>query len=313
MHSSCRIVFMGTPEFAVPSLKALAAAGHRIVLAVTQPDRPAGRGRKLEASAVKRAALEMGIPVFQPKSIHLPESVRMLSEAKADLFVVAAFGQILKPVVLSIPAQGAINVHASLLPRYRGPAPVQWAIIRREAETGVTIMQMNEGLDTGDVLSTATVGIDATDTGQSLLERLSHVGADLLVETIRNYDRLKPLAVAQDHTQASYAPMLKKSDGRINWAKSAEDIDALIRGTIPWPGAYTSMNGKRLKVFRAKPETGLLDAPPGTVLRSPSDELWIAAANRPISLLEVQIESGRRMPIGMFLKGHPVPAGLVLS
>lgn len=313
MHSSCRIVFMGTPEFAVPSLKALVGAGYRIVLAVTQPDRPAGRGQQLESPAVKKAALEMGIPVFQPRSIHLPEAVRMLGEAKADFFVVAAFGQILKPMVLSIPVQGAINVHASLLPRYRGPAPVQWAIIRREAETGVTIMQMNAGLDTGDVLSFATVAIQTTDTGQSLLERLSYVGADLLVETIRDYDRLKLLAVAQDHTQASYAPMLKKSDGRINWHQSAEDIDALIRGTIPWPGAYTSINGKRLKVFRAKSETGLLDAPPGTVLRSPSDELWIAAANRPISLLEVQIESGKRMPIGIFLKGHPIPAGMVLS
>ncbi len=314
MHASYRIVFMGTPAFAVPSLKRLHDAGHRVVLAVTQPDRPAGRGRKLEASAVKKAALDMGIPVFQPKSIHQPEAVRMLQESRADLFVVVAFGQILKPVVLAIPPLGAINVHASLLPRYRGPAPVQWAIINRETETGVTIMQMDEGLDTGNILASTAIPILPSDTGQSLLERLSDIGADILVQTLMHYPEIQSCAIPQDHRNACYAPMLKKTDGRIDWNRSAQDIDALVRGTLPWPGAYTTLEGKRLKVFRVKPETGNGEkASPGTVLRSPSDELWVAAADRPISLLEVQIESGKRLPVGVFLKGHPVPVGTILT
>ncbi len=314
MHASYRIVFMGTPAFAVPSLKRLHGAGHRVVLAVTQPDRPAGRGRKVEASAVKKAALEMGIPVFQPKSIHQPESVRILQESRADLFIVVAFGQILKPVVLAIPPLGAVNVHASLLPRYRGPAPVQWAIICRETETGVTIMQMDEGLDTGDILASTAVPILPTDTGQSLLERLSEIGADTLVQTLMCYPETQSRATPQNHSLACYAPMLKKTDGRVDWSRSALDIDALVRGTLPWPGAYTTLDGKRLKVFRVKSESGRVgEAPPGTVLRSPADELWVAAADRPISLLEVQIESGKRLPIDVFLKGHPIPVGTVLT
>lgn len=314
MPSSYRIVFMGTPAFAVPSLKRLHNAGHRVVLAVTQPDRPAGRGRKLEASAVKKAALELGIPVFQPQSIHEPEAVRMLQEIRADMFIVVAFGQILKPVLLSIPPLGALNVHASLLPRYRGPAPVQWAIICGETETGVTIMQMDEGLDTGVILSSSAVPILPSDTGQSLLERLSEIGADILLQTLMHYPELRSNAIPQDPGNACYAPMLKKSDGRIDWRRSAQDIDALVRGTLPWPGAYTTLGGKRLKVFRVKSESGgIEETPPGTVLRSPADELWVAAADQPISLLEVQLESGKRLPIGAFLKGHPVPVGTILT
>jgi len=305
---------MGTPAFAVPSLNRLHEAGHRVVLAVTQPDRPAGRGRKLEASAVKKAALELGIPVFQPKSIHEPEAVRMLQESRADIFIVVAFGQILKPVVLSIPPLGAVNVHASLLPRYRGPAPVQWAIICRETETGVTIMQMDEGLDTGDILASAAVPILPSDTGQSLLDRLSEIGADTLLHTLMRYPEIRSHATPQDPGKACYAPMLKKTDGRIDWRRSAQDIDALVRGTLPWPGAYTTLGGKRLKVFRVKSESGNVEeTPPGTVLRSPADELWVAAADQPISLLEVQLESGKRLPIGAFLKGHPVPVGTILT
>jgi len=314
MPTSYRIVFMGTPAFAVPSLKRLHNAGHRVVLAVTQPDRPAGRGRKLEASAVKKAALELGIPVFQPKSIHQPDAVRMLQESRADLFIVVAFGQILKPVVLSIPPLGAVNVHASLLPRYRGPAPVQWAIICGETETGVTIMQMDEGLDTGDILTTTAVPILPSDTGQSLLERLSEIGADTLLQTLMRYPEIRSHATPQDHSKASYAPMLKKTDGRIDWRRSAQDIDALVRGTLPWPGAYTMLGGKRLKVFRVKSESGSVEVTsPGTVLRSPADELWVAAADQPISLLEVQMESGKRLSIGAFLKGHPIPVGTILT
>ncbi|MCF8051905.1 MAG: methionyl-tRNA formyltransferase [Desulfobacterales bacterium] len=307
------IVFMGTPDFGVPALKALHGAGYPISLVLTQPDRPKGRGRKTVPSPIKKAAEDLGLSVFQPASLKNAEAVERISAAAPAYIVVIAFGQILPKSILAIPRCGAVNVHASLLPKYRGAAPIQWAIVNRETETGVTTMLMDEGLDTGDILLAARTKIEENDTAGSLHDRLAAMGADLIVQTLRGLASGTISPVAQDPEIASYAPMLKKEDGRIDWQKSPEELEAFVRGMDPWPGAFTTLDGKRLRIFRLAPARRTEEQAPGTVIQGFPDELRVAAGSRAVSILEVQGESGKRLDIADFLRGKTVTAGTVLG
>ncbi len=309
------LVFMGTPDFAVPSLKALCAAGHRIRLAVTQPDRPKGRGRKIAAPPVKAAAAALGIPVIQPPSLRNPAVLQRLREPSADLFVVVAFGHLLREEVLAMPRLGCINVHASLLPRYRGPAPIQWAVINGETVTGVTTMLMDRGLDTGDILLQAEEPIGPEDTAGALHDRLARKGAELLTRTLALIASGAIRPIPQDDGQATYAPLLKKSDGLIDWKKPAALLACFVRGVTPWPGAFTYWRSNRIKVFRASPVAPCPgnEAAPGTVLAAEKDRLVVACGEGALRLLELQNASGSRLPASEFLRGCRIAAGEVLG
>jgi methionyl-tRNA formyltransferase len=309
MNRSATIVFMGTPEFAVPSLRALHGAGFSILRVVTQPDRPSGRGRKPTPPPVKQTALELGYAIDQPLNVRDGGYVQQLKVMAPDFLVVVAFGQILSPAVLDVPRHGPINVHASLLPRYRGPAPIQWAILRGEQETGVTTMRMDHGVDTGDILLSARTLIDATDTSATLHDRLARMGAELLIETLNGLRQGELYPRAQKHAQATYAPMLKKGDGRIDWRKPAEKIDRLVRAMDPWPGAHCFLGEQRLKIFKTSVITAPHRAEPGTVLPGFADELRVAAGQDQIAILEIQGASGKRLDIKAFLHGHPLAPG----
>jgi methionyl-tRNA formyltransferase len=300
-----RIVFMGTPDFAVPPLNAL--AGRRdfhVCLVVTQPDRPKGRGRKPAPPPVKQAAQTLGLPVFQPEKLNMDDAVQHLSNLAPDYFVVAAYGQILSPRILAIPGKYPINIHASLLPKYRGAAPIQAAIRHMETLTGVTTMVMAEGLDTGDVLLKAQTPIHPDDTALELHDRLSAMGADLILETIDqlNENRLTP--VPQDPAAASYAPMLKKEDGRIDWTLSSHKVCAHIRAMNPWPGTYTFLSGKRIKIFFAIPGSNETNAPPGTVCALDSEGIHVAAGTGTVIIEKLMGTSGKRLSADDYLRGH---------
>ncbi len=304
---------MGTPDFGVPALNALHEAGYLISLVVTQPDRPKGRGRKTVPSPIKKAAEGLGLSLFQPASLKNTEAVERIRAAAPAYIVVIAFGQILSKSILAIPRCGAVNVHASLLPKYRGAAPIQWAVVNREKETGVTTMLMDEGLDTGDILLVSRTEIRKNDTAATLHDRLSAMGADLIVQTLGNLESGTISPVAQDPAKTSYAPMLKKEDGRIDWQKSPEDLEAFVRGMDPWPGAHTTIDGMRLRIFRLAAAQRTEDRAPGTVIRGFADELRVTAGSGAVSILEVQGESGKRMPVAEFLRGKPVAPGTVLG
>jgi len=306
------IAFLGTPDFSVPSLEALHSTIDHVCLVVTQPDRPKGRGRKTVAPPVKKAASRLGYPVFQPTSIKTESATDTILEANPDVLVVVAFGQLLPPQLLSIPRYGAVNVHASLLPRYRGPGPIQWAIINRESHTGITTMLMDRGMDTGDILLTAETDIRSEDTAGTLHHRLSHLGAELLLETLRQMKSGKLSPTPQNHALSTYAPMLKKADGHVDWKKSALALDALIRGVTPWPGAFTFHGDTRLKILKASPLQEPHRALPGTVMKSFADELRIAAGDGALLIHEIQSASAKKMKIEDFLRGHPMPEGTLL-
>ena len=308
-----KIIFMGTPDFAVPILKALADAGHEIVLAVTQPDKPKGRGNAVQFSAVKTAAVEMGIEVYQPRRIREEACAAHLRTYEAELFVVAAFGQILSKEVLEIPKYGCINVHASLLPKYRGASPIQWAVINGEQVTGVTIQQMDVGIDTGDILDTIEVSLDQEETGGSLFTKLSQAGARLCVQTAAHIKDGTVTRTKQDDTQATHVGMIKKEMGRIDWTREAAWIERLVRGLNPWPSAYTSINGKTLKIWRAKVLADIDSAQPGQVVRADKHSLVVQTGKGQLSLLEVQLEGKKRMPVDAFLRGYPVGEGTHLE
>jgi len=312
MNAQYKVIFMGTPDFAVPTLQALHRAGYRLPLVVTQPDRPKGRGRKTVPTPIKAAATELGLSVAQPMSLRTADFVARLQALEPDFFVVAAMGQILSQALLDIPQMGPINVHASLLPKYRGAAPIQWALINGEQETGITTMLMNAGMDTGDILLTARTDITAEDTAQTLHDRLSIIGAELLIETLDGLisNRLSP--IPQDDKLATKAPMLKKADGRIDWNRSASALDCFIRGMTPWPGAFTFMGDRRLKIFAARPAPLPEEAAPGTVVSRFTGELRIATGDQALSILELQEASGKRLPVRDYLIGKKVAAGTVL-
>ncbi len=308
-----RIIFMGTPDFAVPALKALHKSGYEVVLVVTQPDRPKGRGRKLCPPPVKEAAIDLGYDVIQPVSIRTGEFADSILKLKPDIFVVVAFGHILPKNILALPKIGAINIHASLLPKYRGAAPIQWAIINRETETGVTTMFMDEGMDTGDVLLSSKIKIAPDDTSASLHDRLADLGADLLIRTLQTLEAgtLNPLP--QDHTKAGNAPLLKKSDGHIDWKMPAEALEAFIRGMTPWPGVFTFYRNRRLKIYKARPILTDVAESPGTVVKGFPDELLVATGKGALSVLEIQGASGKRLLIKDFLQGCKMPPGTILN
>jgi len=302
-----RLVYMGTPEFAVPPLSTLAEAGHEIVLVVSRPDRPKGRGLKLVPPPVKVRALELGLEVFQPEKIKLPESVGRIKDARPDAVVVAAYGQILPTTVLDIPALGCYNVHASLLPGYRGAAPINWCIINGETVTGVTIIRMDPGMDTGDMLLKADEPVLPADTAGSLTKRLSSLGAGLIVRALDNLSGLSH--EEQDNDKATYAPMLKKETGRIDWTRPAVDIERLVRGLDPWPGAYSERGADRIKIWGAKALPDETSMMPGTVAGSGRDGITVAAGTGALLVTELQGPGGRRMSARDYLAGHKMKTG----
>ena len=322
---------MGTPDFATGTLEAIHAAGHEVVAVVTQADKPVGRKAELTAPPVKRAAMARGIPVLQPARVREESFLSVLRELAPEVIVVAAFGQILPKPVLELPRYGCLNVQLSLRTKYRGAAPIQWAIYDGETETGVTIMQMNEGLDTGDMLAKRTVPIEADETGGSLFEKLSRMGAALLVETLERLPREELCPEKQpDESPTAYARMIKKEDGRVDWARSAAEIERQVRAMDPWPGAWTTLDGKMLKIWKtACAEAGppASDASePGAVLtgRMNAQEAVQRGGSLPgafqvqtgsgvLQLLEIQLEGKRRMEAEEFLRGRAVDPGTVLG
>ncbi len=304
---------MGTPGFAVPSLKALHNCDQNIALVVTQPNRPRGRGRKMHPPPIKTTALSLELKIAQPESIKTREFEALVKQINPDFIIVAAFGNILPANILAIPQIGTINIHASLLPCYRGPAPINWAIINGETLTGVTTMLMDEGLDTGDILLSVEETITARDTTATLYDRLAQRGADLIVKTLEAYADNSVQPVSQNDALATYAPMLKKQDGQINWQQPAEKLEPFIRGMTPWPGAFTFHEKNRLKIFRAIPVDKSFEVPPGTVLPSFPDELEIATGNNALSILEIQGPSGKRLRIKDFLRGYKLEPGTRLE
>jgi methionyl-tRNA formyltransferase len=297
------VIFMGTPQFSVPTLKALAEA-HEVVGVVTQPDRPAGRGRDLHQSAVKQEAVARDLPVFQPRSLRTPEAVARLEEWKPGVIVVAAFGQILTEEVLDLPPHGCLNVHASLLPRWRGAAPVAAAILAGDEVTGVTIMKMDPGLDTGPIVAQREEPIRPDDTRVTLTERLSILGAELLVETLPGYVTGEIELRPQDDEKATFAERLRKEDGRLDWSRPASVLDRKIRAFNPWPGTFTFWQGRRLKVIEASPLPDWQgEAPPGTVL-DVEDGAAVATGEGALRLEEIQLAGKRAMAIRPFLQGR---------
>jgi methionyl-tRNA formyltransferase len=313
MTSAWRIVFFGTPSFAVPVLESLIGGPDEVVAVVTQPDRGSGRGQKLAFSPVKETALRHGLPLFQPEKVRPPAFMEEIRGYRPDVLVVAAFGQILPAALLSVPARGSINVHASLLPRYRGASPIVWAILRGETMTGVTTMLMDAGMDTGDILLQKETPIGPSDTGETLHDRLAVLGAGLLRETLEGLKTGTVRPRPQDGTAATYAPLLKKEDGRIDWGKGAVEIDRQVRAFTPWPGALACYEGKLLKVVRGEAREKAAGSGPGTVLWVGGDFIEVAAGQGVYLLREVQPEGKRKMAIRDFLQGHPISPGTVFK
>jgi methionyl-tRNA formyltransferase len=309
-----RIVFMGTPDFAMPSLDQLLEKGYQVVLVVTQPDKPKGRGKKLSMPPVKELAISHKIDVFQPNRLKSQEVMDRLKSYSPDFFVTAAYGKILPKEILDIPKFGCINVHASLLPSYRGAAPIQWSIVKGELSTGITTMLMDEGLDTGDILLKEEVKIEADMTGGELHDILASVGAKLLIKTLRDLRDGKIEAIPQDHTRASYAPLLKKEDGLIDWTKKSAEIHAGVRGFNPYPGAYTFYEGQKMRIWKTSVETELcVEAPPGTILGVSRDGVMVSTGDYAIRIEEVQFDSCRRMCVGDYLCGNKIHEGEMLG
>jgi methionyl-tRNA formyltransferase len=308
-----RIIFMGTPEFAVPVLKGLLTGPDQVVAVVTQPDREKGRGQKLTPPPVKTAALAAGVPVLQPTKIRTQEFRDILHGFKPDMIVVVAYGRILPLSLLELPPLGCINVHGSLLPKYRGAAPIQWAVINGETEVGVTVMRMDEGMDTGDILLPAKIIADPKETAGSLFIKLAGLGSATLQQALDllRQDRLKP--VPQNHSLATLAPMLTKEHGLIDWSKAAQELHCLIRGLDPWPTAYSFLNKKRFRFFSPELVRYSGNVAPGTLVRSDKEGLLIAAGNDAILIKEVQPEGGKRMTVDAFICGHPLESGQCFS
>lgn len=305
-----RIVFMGTPDFAVPSLQALIDAGHDVCAVYTQPDKPQGRKQILTAPPVKTLALEHDIPVFQPNTLKNEDEQARLRELAPEVIIVVAYGKLLPKAVLDIPPHGCINVHGSLLPRWRGAAPIQWAVIAGDEMAGVTTMQMAEGLDTGDMLLTYETKVGEKETAGELFDRLAQSGAELLTQTLVQLDEITPRP--QDDAQSCYAHMLDKQMAVIDWSKSAHEIDCLIRGLNPWPIALTTLSGERLKVFAAEKAAG--NGEPGTVLEAdPKKGLTVACGEGALRLTEIQLVGGKRMKATDFLRGHAIEVGTKLG
>ena len=309
-----KIVFMGTPDFAVPALRALAEAGYEISAVVTQPDKPKGRGKTMLPTPVKEEALKYNIPVYQPVKVRDPEFQQILSELHPDLIVVAAFGQIIPKTILELPEFGCINIHASLLPKYRGAAPIQWAILDGEPETGVTIMQMGEGLDTGDMIAKRVIPLEPEETGGSLFDKLAREGAGLLLDTLPSvFDRTAVYEPQPKESTTHYASMITKQMGLLDFEKDACVLERLVRGLNPWPSAYTYLNGKSLKVWKCAVLEEEGNAARGTVLRADRQGIAVACKKDVLLLQELQLEGKKRMSADAFLRGYPVAEGTRLG
>ena len=305
---------MGTPDFSVPALTALVEAGHDVIAVVTQPDKPKGRGGKMQYTPVKEKAMFYGIPVYQPKRVRNPECVEELRKYHADVIVVIAFGQILPKSILELTPYGCINVHASLLPKYRGAAPIQWAVINGEKETGITTMYMAKGLDTGDMIDKIVIPVEPKETGETLHDKLSAAGGKLILETLAKLEAGTAVRIPQNDAESSYAGMLTKELGEIDWTKSAAAIERLIRGLNSWPSAYTHMNGKTLKIWDADVEADPANgqtAVPGTVTDVKKDCFYVQTGDGQLKGNEVQLQGKKRMPVRAFLLGYPVKKGMV--
>ena len=304
-----RVIFMGTPDFAVGTLQALQEAGYDIVLAVTQPDKPKGRKQILEAPPVKQEAERLGIPTFQPRRVREPESLQVLRDYEPDLIVVAAFGQILPKELLEMPRYGCINVHASLLPKYRGAAPIQWAILNGDAVAGVTIMRMDVGLDTGDMIAQREIEVTPQETGGSLFDRLADLGAKLCVDTIPSIVDGTAVYTPQDESAATKVGLIKKEDGQIDFSKDACVIERQIRALNPWPSAYTSLGGKTLKLWESYVGEASSDAAPGTIVSVEKDRFGVQTGDGVLVCTQVQLEGKKRMPAADFLRGNALNVG----
>ena len=300
-----KIIFMGTPDFAVPCLEAIIDAGHEVRAVFTQPDKPRGRKQELTPPEVKVLALEKGLTVYQPKTLKDGEATEIISSLSPDVIVVAAYGKILPKEILELPRYGCINVHGSLLPKYRGAAPIQWSVINGESETGVTIMQMGEGLDTGDMLYQKAIPIGADDTAESMFDKLAALGAQMIVEALELLPQGRLTPVKQDESLATYASMLDKSISNIDWSKSAQQVHNLVRGLYSWPIAQTTLNGKRLKIYR----TCVCDksGEAGTIICL--DPLTAACGTGSVIICELQLEGKKRMDSAAFLVGHRLEIG----
>ena len=309
-----RVIFMGTPDFSVGTLEAILAAGHQVAAVVTQPDKPKGRGKALQATPVKEAALAHGLTVYQPRKVREDSFLEELKKINPDVIVVVAFGQIIPRTILELPKFGCINVHASLLPKYRGAAPIQWAVIDGEEVSGVTIMRMDAGLDTGDMLSKVEVPLAEDETGGSLFDKLSEAGARQLVQTL---DRLEDGTVQPEkqpeESPTGYARMITKADGLIDWTKDAKSIERLIRGLNPWPSAFTRLEGKNLKIWKAAVQEQDSGLAPGTVISAGREGLSVQTGQGRLNILELQLEGKKRMEADAFLRGCTLETGAVLG
>jgi methionyl-tRNA formyltransferase len=313
-----RIIFMGSPDFAIPSLKLLCEAGENIEAVVTQPDRKGGRGLTLLSPPVKIEAERIGFPVYQPERIREKVFIDTLNSIKPDVIVVVAYGQILPREILEIPKYGCINLHGSLLPKYRGAAPIQWAIINGEKKTGVTTILMDTGMDTGEILLQEEIDIAPEDTAGILSKKLSSIGAGLLLKTIKGLEMgtIKPRP--QDHSSATYAPLLKKEDGRIDWSKGAEEIRNLVRGMNPWPAAYTFLEGKLIKIWDVDvivgpPEEEVKAGEPGRIIHAGKNGILVSTGKDSILIKSLQLEGKQRTTSIAFLQGHKVEVGSLMG
>jgi methionyl-tRNA formyltransferase len=308
-----KIVYMGTPDFAVPPLAALIRAGYTVTAVVTQPDKPKGRGKTMQPTPVKEEALKHEIPIYQPKKVREPDFMEVLKNLEPDLIVVAAFGQIIPKEILDLPKYGCINIHASLLPKYRGAAPIQQAILDGEKESGVTIMRMGMGLDTGDMISKIVVPIADDETGGSLFDKLAEAGAELLLETVPAI--VNGTAVYEKQPEDSptpYAAMIKKERGCMDFMKSAQVLERLVRGLNPWPSAYTFLNGKTLKVWKCETLSDNRGQEPGVIFATDRQGIYVSCGEGALLLTEIQLEGKKRMDAAAFLRGYPVEIGTKL-
>lgn len=308
-----RVVFMGTPDFSVGTLEAIVKAGHEVVGVVTQPDKPKGRGKNMQFTPVKEKAMEYNLPVYQPLRARDESFIEELRGMQPDVIVVVAFGQILPKAILDMPKYGCINVHASLLPKYRGAAPIQWAVIDGEKESGVTTMQMNEGIDTGDMLKKTVITLEEKETGGSLFDKLADAGAKLLIETLEAVENGTITRTKQNDAEATHAKMLDKNLGKIDFTKSAEEIERLIRGLNPWPSAYTGLDGKTLKIWDANVIDREVEGQPGEIVEITKENIYVKTGKGLLELEEVQLEGKKRMEAGAFLRGNQIEVGTVLS
>ena len=308
-----KLVYMGTPDFAVPPLTALVEAGHEVAAVVTQPDKPKGRGKAVLMTPVKEKALSYGIPVYQPARVKKDEDfLKTLREINPDAIVVAAFGQILPKEILELPKYGCVNIHASLLPKYRGAAPIQWAVIDGEKESGITTMMMDVGLDTGDMLDRTVIPLAEDETGGSLFEKLSRAGGPLILKTLEALENGTAVRTKQPEEGATYAGMLDKSLGNIDWTQSAAKIERLIRGLNPWPSAYTGYKGKTMKLWAADVLKGTFEGVPGEIIKVEKERFLVRTGDGALAVKELQLEGKKRMDAASFLRGFSLEEGEIL-